>query len=118
MSYPAACNTLSRRANELKELIDQLRLAGVNVNEIMKLFDGNKYNELIEYISAHQEYSSLQDSANNLKGSYENMLEELREWNKINYYESPESSPSPMYGGLSDDWEEYLDMIGHDKYYD
>lgn len=24
----------------------------------------------------------------------------------------------PMYGGVSDDWEEYLDMIGHDKSYD
>ena len=49
--------------------------------------------------------------------SDEEELSRYREYSMrefIDYYHDDE----PLYGGVSDDWEEYLDKIGHDKSYD
>jgi hypothetical protein len=131
MSYPAACRAYERAVETLRKLIAALKEKGINVEELSKEFEvavkelssDTKVTKLCEMdhviliISQNSDYVSLEKSADDLKGYYENMKEEEIEWFE-GLREDVESDHEPMYGGVSDDWEDYLDKIGYDKSYD
>lgn len=119
MSYPAACRAYARACEDLRKLIDALRKVGINVERVMELVERNDHRALLALIEGNEELNSLTKAANHWNGSNENLKEEEAEWNEINRVDSYDNNDrQPMYGGLSDDWKEYLDMIHHDKTYD
>jgi hypothetical protein len=114
MSYPAACRAYSRSVAELKRLIELLRLAGIHVDPLVEEVNKDHHDSVIAMINNNPNYNSLLEAARHWKGSYDNMKEEEEEWISLHRPDTPEDH-EPMYGGLSDDWEEYLDMIHYDK---
>jgi len=71
-------------------------------------------------VQENSTYESLMTPVNDWIGYYENLKEEEEEWNECLRADSgiDEEINKPMYGGVSDDWWEYLDKIGYDKRYD
>jgi hypothetical protein len=96
---------------------------GINLEDIIASINSENVDvaldliaKRIEFINGDELFISLKETAEHWKGSYENLKEEEIEWNEINAEESYHYDDNEkLYGGLSDDWEEYLDMIHHDK---
>lgn len=107
-----------RSTQELVNLIKALQRAGVNVDALLREVEKERHNNVLEIIQTQPAFSSLLDAARHWKGSYDNLKEEEAEWNEMLWQEccgEDDFADEPLYGGLSDDWEEYLDMIHYDK---
>lgn len=114
MSYPAACRAYERRKKALLDLIQALKIKGINVDDLLREVENDKIIEALSSINSRLDLDDLKTACEGWSGSYENMKEEEQEWYEL-MVEEEEDQDGKMYGGLSDDWEEYLDMINHDQ---
>jgi hypothetical protein len=115
MSYPAACRAYERRKKALLDLIQALKIKGINVDDLLREVENDNNIEVLSRINFLLDLDELKTACEDWSGSYENMKEEEQEWNELNRVEEEEDQDGKMYGGLSDDWEEYLDMINYDQ---
>ena len=99
--------------------------AGINLEDIIVSVDSENFiialaliTNRLEFVNGNELFIALKEAADHWKGYYDNMKEEEIEWNEINT-DTTDSyhmrDNEKLYGGLSDDWEEYLDMIHHEK---
>jgi hypothetical protein len=118
MSYSAACRAYQRNKDKLLQLLLRIEKTGVNVDELRVLTASDNLIDLTVLLQRVKEIpllSSLIAEAQHLKGSLENLIDEKREFDESNAYNQSDDTDAKLYGGISDDWEEYLDMIHHDK---
>jgi hypothetical protein len=117
MSYPAACRAYERCTEELRKLVEALQQQGVDVEALLHEIEQDNHKAAMDLITENESFRSLTSAALNWQGSYENMKEEEEEWYQDigGYTYGEDSDTGKMYGGISDDWEEYLDMIGHEQ---
>lgn len=93
-------------------MIEVLKANGIQIDELKEEVNRGNHTRAIAMITTNEAYRSLIEAARSWKGFYDNMEEEEAEWIELNRPDVRENN-EPMYGGLSDDWEEYLDMIDH-----
>eukprot|EP01038_Epipyxis_sp_PR26KG_P016361 gene16361-22299_t len=115
MSYPAVCRAYSRSIKELLDLVKTLQNSGIDMDAILEGIDKDQHDATLLLINNNQNYVSLRKAAENWKGYYVNMKEEEAEWYEMNRVDSDFDKNEPLYGGISDDWEEYLDAIHHEQ---
>jgi DNA-binding transcriptional MerR regulator len=127
MSYPAAERQYTKRCAEMRQLINDMQEEGINLEEILRLFEQlsqnykqHEYERFIELIKSKSSYLPLLEKAQNWKQSYDNLMSELGKWNEegrgesnsspINYSNShsPNWSPDDFCQEF-DSWTDYLD---------
>ena len=123
MSYPAACRAYSRAVEDLLKLIEALRQLGVNVDAILNEVKADHHDAVQAIVQGNTVFESLNKAVDNWIGYYKNLKEEEEEWYELNrpddkVDDDDDGNNQLMYGGVSDDWWDYLDKIGYDKRYD
>jgi hypothetical protein len=118
MSHEAACTAYATCEEELNKLVDSLRNAGVDVDPLEEEINKQHHQTVVDMVRAEEALHPLISAATNWQYAFECMNEE--EWNE-SWMESvfdedmhEQCEDGGMHCGISDDWEEYLDMIYHD----
>jgi hypothetical protein len=112
MSYPAACRAEERARKALLDLIQVLKTKGINVDDLLREVESYKNIEALSRINSRLDFDELKTACECWSGNYENMKEEQIEWNELNRVEEEEDPDmiGGMYGELSFDWEDMLNL--------